>query len=234
MQLIVWPVQNKRRHPRFTVEGLHGTVMLTTPVEILNMSMGGAAVVADMRLNPGREYALRLELDDGRSVAVKSVVVWATLSGLRHNERGENVSRYSAGLKFTDVISDALQQLLDFIDSAKVTLEKRLAGVRFRVEASGRARIDSTHGYEVRLISLSGMLIRTGQPLALEGVHPMELIPPGEPPIRFAGRVASSLEVDESRPASYDVGIEFVEVAPQDRGRLEAFVAALAEREPRA
>ena len=223
-------VENKRRHPRFTVEGLHGTVMLTAPVEILNMSMGGAAVVADMRLNMGREYALRLDLENGHGLSLKGIVVWSTLSGIRRNERGESVSRYSAGLKFTGLISDELQQLLEFIDSAKVTPEKRLAGVRFRIQTGNRARIDTTHGYEVVLISLSGMLIRTEQNLSLEGVHPMELIPAGEPAIRFNGRVASSLEVEGPAGLMHEVGIEFVEIATEYRARLQAFVAALAEK----
>lgn len=223
-------MQNTRRHPRFTVEGLHGTVMLTTPVEIVNMSMGGAAVVADMRLNMGQEYSLRLQLDEERGLLLRGVVVWSTLSGVCPNELGESVSRYSAGLKFTNVISDELQRLLDFIDSARVTPEKRLAGVRFRVEAGNRARIDSTHDYEVRLISLSGMLIRTEHDLPLEGVYPMELIPTGEPAIRFAGRVASCVGLEEAGPVSHEVGIEFLQVAPRDRARLEAFVASLAEQ----
>jgi c-di-GMP-binding flagellar brake protein YcgR len=219
-------MEDKRRHPRFSVEGLQGTVMFTTPVEIVNMSMGGAAVRADMRLNIGREYVLRLEVD-GQGLNVKGLVVWSTLSGLRRNEAGEMVSQYSAGLRFKDVVTDQLAHLLDFIDQNKVNPEKRLAGLRFRISAVGKAVIDATQSYEVELISLSGMLIRTDQELVIEGLHPMELLAPDEEPIRFTGRVASSIEVQEDGPTFHEVGIEFVQMAPNDRARLDAYVATL-------
>jgi len=219
--------QDKRRHPRFSIEGLQGMVTSTTAVEIVNMSMGGAAVRADMRLNIGREYVLRLEVE-GQALGVKGVVVWSTLSGIRRNERGESVSQYSAGLKFKDVLTDAIEQLLGFIDNNKVNPEKRLAGLRFRVHTPGRAILAAAQGYEVLLISLSGMLIRTEQQLALEGVHPMEIIPAGEAAIRFTGRVASTIEVQEDGPAFHEIGIEFLEMSANDRARLDAFVATIA------
>lgn len=222
------PVQGKRRHPRFVVEGLHGKVMLSTEVEILNMSMGGAAVSGEMRFNMGREYSLRLDIGEGgRTVQLKGVVVWSTLCGVRHNDLGESVSQYTAGLKFTNVMSEELERLLEFIDAVKLTPEKRLAGVRFRVQSGSRGVIDSTHAYQVILISLSGMLIRTENELELEGVLPMELVPNSEAPIHFAGRVASAFELNEAVPPCYEIGIEFVDIAEEDRARLETFVTAL-------
>jgi c-di-GMP-binding flagellar brake protein YcgR len=218
---------DKRRHPRFSVEGLQGAMLFTTPVEIVNMSMGGAAVRADLRLNIGREYLLKLEVE-GESMAVKGVVVWSTLSGLRRNAQGEMVSQYSAGLRFLDLLSDRLSRLIGFIEQNKVNPEKRLSGLRFRIDERGRATIDSAQSYEVQLISLSGMLIRTEQDLSLEGLHPMEILPPDEEPIRFTGRVASSIEVEEDGPGFHEVGIEFIQLAPNDRARLEAYVATLA------
>lgn len=202
-------------------------MMFTTPVEVVNMSLGGAAVRADMRLNIGREYVLRLE-HEGAVAHVKGVVVWSTISGIRRNEHGESVSQYSAGLRFKDVLTDQLSEVIGFIDQNKVNPEKRLSGLRFRIGTQGRAAIDSLQTYEVQLISLSGMLIRTEQDLSLDGLHPMEIVPVGEPPIRFTGRVASSIEVAEDGPGYHEVGIEFVVLEPNDRARLDAFVATLA------
>jgi hypothetical protein len=220
-------MDDKRRHPRFTVEGLSGTMMFTTPVEVVNMSMGGAAVRADMRLNIGREYVLRLE-HDSAVAHVKGVVVWSTISGIRRNEQGESVSQYSAGLRFKDVLTDQLSEVIGFIDQNKVNPEKRLSGLRFRIGTQGKAAIDSLQSYEVQLISLSGMLIRTEQDLTLDGLHPMEIVPEVETPIRFTGRVASSIEIAEEGPGYNEVGIEFVIMEPNDRARLDAFVATLA------
>lgn len=201
--------------------------MFSTPVDIVNMSLGGAALRADMRLNIGREYVLRLEVEE-TVLNVKGIVVWSTLSGLRRNEAGEMVSQYSAGLRFKDMLTDQMSQLLGFIDQNKVNPEKRLAGLRFRIGTAGKAVIDAAQAYDVELISLSGMLIRTEQDLALEGLHPMELLPPEQDAIRFTGRVASSIEIHEDGPAFHEVGIEFVEMSPNDRARLDAYVATLA------
>ena len=219
-------MEDKRRHPRFLVEGVQGAMLFTTPVEVVNMSIGGAAVRADMRLNIGREYLLKLEID-GRAISVKGVVVWSTLSGIRRNERGESVSQYSAGLRFRDVLTDKLEEVLEFIDQNKVNPEKRLSGLRFRVNAPGKAQIDAAEQYEVELISLSGMLIRTLQDLQLDELYPMEIVPPGDAAIRFTGRVASTLEVQEDGPAYHEVGIEFAQMDPNDRARLDAYVATL-------
>jgi hypothetical protein len=217
---------DKRRHPRFSVEGLEGAMLFTTPVEIVNMSMGGAAIRADIRLNIGCEYVLKLELN-GEAISVKGIVVWATLSGLRRNAAGEMVSQYSAGLRFQGLLSDHLDRLMGFIEQNKVNPEKRLSGLRFRISSKGRATIDATQSYGVQLISLSGMLIRTDQDLSLEGLHSMEILPPGEEPIRFTGRIASSIEVADEGPAFHEVGVEFVELSPNDRARLDAYVATL-------
>jgi hypothetical protein len=82
----------------------------------------------------------------------------------------------------------------------------------------------------VLLMSLSGMLIRTEHDLAFDGVHEMEIVPPGETPIRFRGRVASTIEVQDDGPAFHEVGIEFLDMLPNDRARLDAFVATLSAR----
>ena len=221
-------MEDKRRHPRFTVEGLQGAMVFTTPVEIVNMSLGGAAVRANIRLDIGREYVLKLRVD-GDGVEIKGLVVWSTLSGLRRTDEGESISQYSAGIKFRDVLTQQLAELLEFIDQNKVNPEKRLSGIRFRITASGKAELDTSQLYEVQLISLCGMLIRTEHDLQIEGQYPMEIAVPGDEPIRFTGRVASSLEVqgDAGGPSFHEVGIEFLQMPANDRARLDAFVATL-------
>ncbi len=218
---------NKRRHPRFSVEGVHGRMVFASRVEIINISMGGVALTADRRLNIGVEYSLRLE-KDGHAVDLKGVVVWSTLSGLRRQPAGETAPEYSAGLRFSGLVSPELQSLLDFIDSNRVLEEQRLSGLRFLIESPDRAVLQTPESYSVRLISRSGMLIETEHQLEMDHVYPMEILAPGGEPIHCKGRVASFFEVLDATPRHYEVGIEFVDLSADSVRRLEGFIAELA------
>ena len=215
----------RRRHPRFTVEDVQGQLTVASKVEVLNLSLGGVAIRADRRLNIGVDYTLKLEMGD-RFIAVRGVVVWAVLSGIR-KARGEDVPEYSAGLKFVDVLTDKVQGLVDFIDENRIVEEHRLAGLRFQVEAPGKAVLDALESYRVRLISLSGMLIESDRALEVDRVYAMRFLAPGGP-VSFAGRVASCLEDGAGTGLRrYRMGVAFVDMAEPERRKLQSFVTSL-------
>jgi hypothetical protein len=218
---------NKRRQPRFVVEGLHGKMTFAAEVEILNMSLSGCAMKLDHRLNIGAEYALKLEVQN-KTMQVKGLVVWAALDERKKGPRGEDVLVYSAGMKFSDVLTQRLMELLAFIDENKLIEEKRLGGLRFYIDAPGKALLDVPRPYRVKVISLRGMLMEAGYELALESRCPMEMSMPDGPAIRFVGRVADCNRIAESGEATHQIGIEFVEMTPADLKRLDAFVNRLA------
>jgi hypothetical protein len=155
------------------------------------------------------------------------MVVWSVLSGLR-KVGGESVAEYSAGIKFTDVITGKLEGLLEFIEAHKVSEEHRLSGIRFHISAPGKAFLGNAEHLTVRLLSRSGMLVETGFPLDLEREYDMEIQPPGFANIRFRGRVASVFEVLDEDSPRYEMGIEFKDMSPGDESRLDAFVRTLA------
>lgn len=201
-------------------------MVFASHVEILNLSVGGMAITADRRLNIGTEYSVTLNRGQ-RTVSVTGVVAWSSLSGFRKEAGGESVVEYSAGIRFTDVMSEKASSLIELIGEARSPEEKRLDSVRFRIE-SAAAVLDRPETYKVKLISLSGMLIETGWPLATESVHTMQIqIESDEPPISFQGRVASCRPAQEGHER-YEIGIAFAEVSTSERSRLEAFVAAAA------
>ena len=224
------PAERRRRHARFTVEDVRGQLVLASKVEVLNLSLGGVAIRADRRLNIGSEYTLKLEMGD-RFLAMQGVVVWSVLSGMRKS-RGEDVPEYSAGLRFAGVIDEKVQGLIEFIDENRIVEEHRLAGLRFQVEAPGKAVLDALESYRVRLISLSGMLIEADRSLDVERVYAMHFQTPQGEPVAFAGRVASCLEEDGGGPRRFRVGVAFVDMAGPDRARLEAFVTSLTQGKP--
>lgn len=220
---------NKRHHPRFIVEGVQGRMIFASQVEVLNLSLGGVAIKADRRLNIGGEYTLKLELA-GESVDIKGVVVWSVMSGMHKDSDSDTVPEYSAGLRFKDIFTERLLRLMAFIDRHKVFEEHRVGGLRFRIDAPGKALLDSPEEYRVRLISRSGMLIETQHTLELDRVYPMEISPPGAEAIHFEGRVASAVEVGPASPALYEFGIEFLALTADDDGRLQAFIESLAKK----
>jgi Tfp pilus assembly protein PilZ len=222
-------MQNKRRHPRFTVEGLVGKVTSVAQVDVVNLSLSGVAIRAEQRLNIGREYTLRLELDES-AMQVRGTVVWSTLSGLRPDPVGERRPQYSAGLRFNDVLNEKVLGIMKFIDAHKIMHENRLGGLRFQIDTAG-ALLDSPETYRVRLISMSGMLIETSRELAVGTDHPMELLPDGRDPIAFTGRVAPYVKA-AGTPGRWEIGVEFVDMTAEHETILQGFILTLAGGQP--
>jgi len=215
----------RRVHKRFVVEGIEGTLMFATDVEILNISINGVALKADRRLEIGREYTLKLEYMD-KSVSLNGVVVWSVLSELGKGPHEEKVPIYKAGMKFTNVISEKMSDLLDFIEENKIDPDNRLT-IRFDIKTPDRARLNGPHSYRVRKVSNGGMLIVTDMSFNVEERFPMEISLHGGKIIRVLGRVASCLENVDEVPSHYDIGIEFIEISQNDKAKFSEFIESL-------
>jgi hypothetical protein len=219
----------QRRAPRFVVEGIHGTMTSASQVEILNMSISGAAIRLDRNLRVGGEYSLRLELND-TVLAVKGVVVWSVLSEIQKGREDETKPFYSAGMKFRDILSQRLMELLEFIDQHKIVQENRLGGLRFHIDAPGKALLDVPQSYRVRVISLSGLLMETEQPLDVRQSYPMEVTLESGETIRFTGRVAYCSDPTDGAPKRYEIGVAFADMTAGDRSRLAKFMETLTRK----
>ncbi len=130
-------MEEKRRYQRFVVEGIEGTLMFATEVDIIDISINGVALRADRRLEIGREYTLKLEFKD-KGISLNGVVVWSVLSELGKGHHEEKVPIYKAGMRFSNVISEKMATLLDFIEENKLALDHRLT-IRFDVRSPDRA-----------------------------------------------------------------------------------------------
>lgn len=216
----------QRRAPRFVVEGIHGTMTSASQVEVLNMSITGAAIRLDRNLRVGGEYSLRLELSD-TVLAVKGVVVWSVLSEIQKGREDETKPFYSAGMKFKDILSQRLMELLEFIDQHKIVQENRLGGLRFHIDAPGKALLDVPQSYRVKVISLSGLLIETEQPLELRQVYPMDVSLEEGGTLLFSGRIAYCSPVVDPAHKRHEIGVAFVEMGAPDRARLAKFIESL-------
>lgn len=221
--------KDHRRQPRFVVEGLHGRMTFASEVEIVNMSLSGVALKLGRRLNIGSEYTLKLEVND-KTLSVKGVIVWSAIDERKSGALGEDVLVYSAGMKFTDVLTQRLMELVAFIDANKLIEEKRLGGLRFYIDAPGKALLDVPRPYHVKVISIRGMLIEADYRLEPEQRCPMEMtMQEGEPPLAFQGRVAFCGE-PKVETGAHQLGIEFLDLSSADRNRLDAFIQSLAKK----
>lgn len=220
-------MQNRRREPRFSVEGVQGKMTFASDVEILNMSLSGCAVRLDRRLRIGGEYNLKLELEDDSTVPVSTRVVWESVSEVRHRPNGDTYPVYAAGLRFDELLSERVRALLAFIDRHKLVEEKRLGGLRFHIDAPGQALLDVPVEYRVRVISLSGMLIHADVALAIDQRYAMEVNLDDGGPLKFEGRVAYCERAGDDPGAHNEIGIEFVDLLSTDRRRLAAYLHTL-------
>ncbi|HVR71605.1 MAG TPA: PilZ domain-containing protein [Vicinamibacteria bacterium] len=218
-----------RLHTRFTVEGIHGKMILASHVDILNMSISGVAVKVDRALRVGGEYALSLQLQN-RQITVHALVVWCVLGEIRKGTGGEAVPVYSAGMKFTDVLSPKLMELISFIDRHKIVEEHRLGGLRVHIDAPGKALLDVPHAYRVKVISMSGMLIEMEEGLELDRICPMEFsLKPGGEPIRCSGRIVYCVETVDQETRRHEIGVAFEDMDLEEQKRLAEYIESISK-----
>lgn len=219
----------KRRYRRISIEGLSGVFHFSTKARIINLSLGGAALEVDKRLEMNSTYNLKIPYG-GRYLEIKGQVVWCVLSGTKKTSRGDAVPLYHAGIKFIELLDERAKMLLDIIESHKAGVsrfEERLMGVRFKIMLPENIIMDFPYHYKISIISLGGMLIELPEELPLNSVYPMEIeIPHDKSTINFKGRIASCKKTQD-RPEYYHIGVEFIEMGEKDRERLNEFISSL-------
>ena len=216
----------KRRYKRYTVDGLHGNVLFPSDIQVLNISVDGAAIETSKWLDLNRDYTLKIKFKEN-VLSLKGRVIWAVLTSKEKKASGEVIPIYRAGVKFTDVLNERTKMLMSFIEGHKIrTLEKRLAGVRFKISAPQNMQIDYPHKYEVKKVSLSGMLVDAEYPLDLDTNYDIELFLNTDI-LNIVGRVANCVEVKSEKAAKYEAGIEFVGLSDKDRELLGNFLDSI-------
>ncbi len=245
-------MEEKRRHKRIRVKGVYGKILKTlSELNILNLSLGGAAIEVKKSLVVGKEYSIIIE-DKGKQIELKGTVIWSVLKKSQKETLTDVAPVYNVGIKFDDVLTDKATALIDFMDTHKVAASKeRLMGLRVKIAAEKNAVLCDPFGYKVKLISPFGMLIETMQPMNPEDRMPMELLLKDITPfrgrlqgmpdegvpadiylkdgkaIRFLGRIVSCTEINESDPRIYDIGVEFLDMHAEDWANLAEFIRSI-------
>ncbi len=223
-------MQDKRRHERFTwhVTEVNARMMFATEVEVIDISIEGILIKANRRLNIGHEYALKLD-DKDKVIPVKGTVVWSSLDECKAGENEEVVPIYAAGMKFANMTAEKIAELLNFIESNKKAevhvIEGNRLSVRFHLDNTEKAVLNISANYEIREVSLGGMLIECPQDFEIESTIPMSLSLHDDKLIKFTGRIASCRVIYCDGQKRYAIGIEFLDLTDKDREVLRTFIA---------
>ncbi len=221
------PGKERRRSPRYPVDNVFGTIHLSVPARIRNLSLSGMAVEVQAPLRIGRPYSVRLRHAEGEELTLTGLVVWCHLRSVTSGPAQERQPVYEAGVSFTDTLGPVAQRLLAFLErSAVVDADRRIFG-RFRVRNHGVVKISADHELVVRTISAHGVLVETSAVCEVGARLDMELLLNGTP-VKVVGRVAFARDLPgEEGQRRSELGIEFVELDPGEREKILALISRL-------
>ncbi len=211
----------KRRHRRYEVEGVNGSLTFAVDVRIVNLSLEGMAIETGRRLNVNTDYSVRLKHGD-EHLELKGKIVWSTLTRTVKTPEGDVKPVYRAGIRFVDILDEKSRSIISFIENNRiVTLEKRILG-RFKIN-SGSALLKYPQDYVVKRLSLSGMLIETELPLEPEDQVEMSLKLPDSEDFSFTGRVVN-VHPRDGEGEFYRIGVEFLNLDHKNREVLASYL----------
>jgi hypothetical protein len=218
--------KERRKFKRYSVDDIHGNMLYSADVNIINISIDGVLLETTRRLDLNREYNLKINYKES-ILDLKGAVVWSVLSRTDTRPTGETIPIYKTGIRFSHGFSDTTKDIMKFIDENKTeTMEKRLIGVRFKVSQPDDATIDASYEYTIKKLSFSGMLIETDHLLDVDSRHEME-ISLNNREIAAMGRIVNCLQLTEKDVQKYEIGIEFMEMTENDKTVLKQFLNSL-------
>jgi hypothetical protein len=214
-----------------------GTLVVSLDARVLNMSLTGLAVETTALLRLGATYWLRLPRGE-EELTFQATVAWCHLVRTRRNPDGESVPVYHAGLDFRASLDDRARQILVFLkEHALMEVGERLAG-RFSPRHRLAAELSSRYPFEVRRLSLSGMLIETPFAPEIGDQIEMEIDAPtgaftATGAVRYVEPQAPETAGDAAPgdPAADEggwlAGVELLRLEPEARDRLAQLLQSL-------
>jgi hypothetical protein len=222
--------QDQRRYRRFEVHDITGVFLFDVDATVLNLSLGGMALESSHPLQVGRRYSFRIR-DGAELVNLSGVVAWCNLRRTRREAGDEIVPCYHAGVRFEGILTATAEELGHLIEeNAVVEVGHRIYG-RFRVDPDSSLSVESQVDFEVRKISLSGMLVEAEVEVGLETLVQLEVsLVNGLYTSR--GRIAFAQPPEHPGENRSRIGVEFLDPSPDRRLMLEDFIAFLVNADP--
>ncbi len=109
-------MNEKRKQKRFELNVLkvHGALMFTKNVKVVDVSMNGISLESTKCLNIGHCYGLHLA-DEKKTFSLKGNVVWSSLIESRKGPFGNVTPVYKIGMNFIDMSPEKGIEFLNFI-----------------------------------------------------------------------------------------------------------------------
>jgi hypothetical protein len=217
--------KEERRSPRIVTENLAGSMTLALEADILNVSRGGLAIRTRHQLRIGKQYHIQIGRDEHTAEADGTVLRCRLKGTKKRAETGDVEPVYEAGIEFEPSLSVEPDELLPVMArTAFVQMAPRLFG-RFSANPGSPAILESDLDFEVKKISMTGLLAETAGPPWPGG--PVELeIRLGDDTFTANARIVNSEvipgETGQEQRTQY--GIEFIDPREQQLELLEGFV----------
>lgn len=111
-------VDERRQHRRFNVENMEVNCDMpsATRVKVMNISSGGALVMADKFINIGKSYTLKIEYED-KQLFVKANAVWALLADCVKEANGDVIPIFIAGMQFVNIIKGGITEIIGLLEA---------------------------------------------------------------------------------------------------------------------
>ena len=218
----------RRRHRRYSVRNVRGSLVLQMDVRVLDMSLTGLAVESWQPLGIGGQYDLRL-CHGQEELGVPAEVQWSRLVRIEPGGPGETRSVFRAGLDYRDALDDKAREILSFLEhNVVIDVERRVSG-RFEMALDEPVGLTEQREFLVREISLFGMSIETDLELQIGTAFNMELML-GERELEARGEVRNNRLLElRGGEQIWEAGVAFQELSPESRRALRALVESSLE-----
>ncbi len=120
--------RERRQQRRLEVGHLQisGEISNARKIQIINICSNGLSAKADMRLDIGNKYLVKIAYKE-KEMLVKAAVIWSLIVDLRKDSSDNIVPVYSAGMQFKELPGEHIQELMRFIDEQEDTGRARSA-----------------------------------------------------------------------------------------------------------
>ena len=214
---------NRRQHDRFSADDVRGNFSYSVEASVLNISLGGLAVRTQSQLSIGRKYRFQLG-GFTEAVTLSGSVRWCRMSGTERQESGDIIPVYDAGIAFDEVLTEKAEELLAFMEKNIVLSPKRRISGRFKIESVDQVILETESEFQVREISVSGMMIEADVALKPETALELEMRL-GRWKFTSPARIIYMAEIDlQDETLRYRMGVEFVGSSPDQLMKLEKFI----------
>ena len=119
-------IRDKRQNKRYIVNdrNLNVQIALANEVKVIDISIGGISFKTDKKLDPGKQYVLKLHMKD-RVINVHGAVKWSSLSEYKqYRVQGQHglfsdgglIPIYTVGMQLIDFSGNKLEKFIQLLD----------------------------------------------------------------------------------------------------------------------